>query len=110
VLLNLLFRGEVSTMYPRQTMFGGRIVLARPLALVPEKELVRIDRLLGGRPAGPNCPTAATTQRLRMKELLRELSRQHRGVKANLLRAGLRGYDPAGGGHAARNPKPPPAP
>lgn len=108
VLLNLLFRGEVSTMYPRQVMFRGQIILVRPLALVEEKELVRMDRLLGERPDGPACPAAAGSQRLRMKALVRELAGVHRGVKANLLRAGLGGYDPGAGGHTARRPKPPP--
>ncbi|MDD5439847.1 MAG: tRNA 2-thiocytidine biosynthesis TtcA family protein, partial [Candidatus Omnitrophica bacterium] len=31
VLLNLFFNGEVSTMNPRQEMFGGKITIIRPL-------------------------------------------------------------------------------
>src|SRR4030042_4994572 len=37
-LLNLLFKGEFSTMNPRQELFGGKIVIIRPLCYVEEGE------------------------------------------------------------------------
>ena len=107
-LLNLFFRGELSTMYPRQSMFGGEIIIIRPLALVEEKELARVARLAGARP-GPGpcsaCEAAREGQRSRMKALVRELRRTCPGLKANILRSVLKEWDPKSGGHAARSIK-----
>ena len=41
-LLNLFYQGKLTTMYPRVSFFGGRLIVIRPLAYVPEKEIVRI--------------------------------------------------------------------
>ncbi|MDY0062355.1 MAG: tRNA 2-thiocytidine biosynthesis TtcA family protein [Myxococcota bacterium] len=102
VLLNLFFRGELSTMYPRQTMFDGAITIVRPLALVEEKALVRVAGLIRPDLPGCLCADAASSQRRRMKELIRDLRRTCPGLRQNLLRPVLAGWDAAGGGHAPR--------
>jgi len=103
VLLNLFFRGEISTMYPRQTMFGGKIVIIRPLALVEEKVLVRVAGMIRGELPGCSCGGEAGSQRARMKELISDLRRTCPGIRANLVRPVLAGWDPASGGHLRKS-------
>ncbi len=102
VLLNLLYRGEVSTMYPRQSMFGGEIVLVRPLALVDERDVARVARLTGATFVNNFCNRNPDSRRQRMKALIRELSEGCPGLRANLLKPVLADFDPARGGHAPR--------
>ena len=40
-LLNLFYQGRLETMRPRVEFFEGKLTVIRPLAYVPEKELVR---------------------------------------------------------------------
>ena len=40
-LLNLFYHGQLETMEPKVSSFGGRITVIRTLAYVPEKELPR---------------------------------------------------------------------
>lgn len=86
-LMNLLFRGEFSTMMPVQEFFGGKMTIIRPLCEVRESEVSRVALRLG-LPAVPNrCPKADTNQRLLMKELLRQASKVDRHAVSNLYGA-----------------------
>ena len=88
-LLNLLFTGRLETMAPRVAFFEQKITLVRPLIYVPEKELVRFGRAAGF-PDTPPCPQGLTSQRARMKAVLRQFGRDQKQIRANLWRAARR--------------------
>jgi tRNA 2-thiocytidine biosynthesis protein TtcA len=86
-LLNILFAREISTMIPRQSYFRGEFDLIRPLAYVEERILKKYAKD-EGLPVVPNpCPTANRTKRQYVKELIKNLDRDHRGVKENIFKA-----------------------
>ncbi len=47
ILLNLFFLGEISSMNPRQELFGGELTLIRPLCYVDEKTVCSLVREQG---------------------------------------------------------------
>lgn len=89
-LLNLFYHGRLQTMEPKVEFFEGVITVIRPLAYVPEKEIARFARAAGF-PCPPiSCPHAATSQRTRMAQLLRQIEEDCPRVKVNLFRAARR--------------------
>ena len=86
-LMNLLFRGEFSTMMPVQEFFGGKMTIIRPLCEVRESEVNRVALRLGLPTVANRCPKADTNQRLLMKELLRQASKVDRHAVSNLYGA-----------------------
>ncbi len=86
-LLNLFYGGRLESMEPRVEFFDGKITLIRPLLYVPKKALTRFAQASNFPPPPPRCPNSLTSRRARMQAILRELEKDHRGVKSNLLRA-----------------------
>jgi tRNA 2-thiocytidine biosynthesis protein TtcA len=86
-LLNLVYHGRLETMAPKVSLFGGEIVVVRPLVYVPEKELVRFARACGFPVEESTCYGSQSSKRSKMKELLRTLHRECPQVKINLYRA-----------------------
>lgn len=87
LLINLFYGREISTMVPRQPLFGGRLSLIRPLAYVREELLKRYAREQAFPILPERCPTAATSYRRRVKALLADLEAGHPGVRENVCRA-----------------------
>lgn len=86
-LLNIFFAREISTMLPYQSFFKGDFYLMRPLAYIEDSLLKRFARE-ENLPVFENpCPTAGTTKRQYMKELIRRVDKDHRGVKENIFKA-----------------------
>ncbi len=86
-LLNLFFQGEISTMKPKQELFGGKVVLIRPLAYVPE-ELIR--RFAAEVKLGQDtcvCPHSTVSNRARMGQIIRELEKVCPDIKKNIFRS-----------------------
>ena len=77
-LLNLIYHGNLETMLPRREFFDGKFTLIRPLFYVRERDLVRFARLAGFQTASCECPNSETSKRRRMKEIIRELSKESR--------------------------------
>jgi len=90
-LLNLFYHGRLATMEPKVEFFDGVITVIRPLAYVPEKEIVRFARAAGFPSVRISCPHAATSQRTKMAQLLRQIEEECPQVKINLFRAVRRG-------------------
>ncbi len=86
-LLNLFFQGKLTTMYPRVSFFGGRLIVIRPLAYVPEKEVIRYAREADFPPPPPPCPTGSRSRRALMRQVLRIVERSNPKVKIHLWRA-----------------------
>jgi tRNA 2-thiocytidine biosynthesis protein TtcA len=86
-LLNLFYHGRLETMEPKVEFFGGLLTVIRPLAYVPEKEILRFARAMGFPPQRVTCPRAATSHRAKMAQLLRQIEETCPQVKRNLFRA-----------------------
>ncbi|VBB44383.1 tRNA 2-thiocytidine biosynthesis protein TtcA [uncultured Desulfatiglans sp.] len=86
-LLNLFYGGSISTMLPVQTFFDGRITVIRPLYEVPETHLSRYAREMGWPPVELACPSAGSSKRREIKELLAALQRTNRKIKGNIFHA-----------------------
>jgi len=86
-LLNVLFAREISTMIPYQSFFRGDFYLIRPLAYVEESLLKRFAKESRLPVLESHCPTTPNSKRKYLKDLLRKLEEDHRGIKENIFKA-----------------------
>ncbi len=86
-LLNVFFGREISTMIPFQSYFRGEFHLLRPFAYTEESLLKRFAREEGLPVMDNPCPTANNTKRKYIKDLIKMLDKDHRGVKENIFKA-----------------------
>ncbi|MGD8366324.1 MAG: ATP-binding protein [Desulfobacterales bacterium] len=87
LFLNMFYAGEMSTMKPAQPFFEGRFTVIRPLAFAAEDLIRRTAEKLGF-PAFENpCPSASTSKRRQVKEMLCGLYRSNRKIRGNIFRA-----------------------
>lgn len=85
--LNICFGAQVATMLPRQSFFGGKIDVIRPLALVPADAVSRLGKKLG-LPTLPNpCPSADRNKRREIRGLLGPLMKSNPKVRGNIFHA-----------------------
>ena len=86
-LLNTFYGGEISTMVPHQVLFGGKLVIIRPLALVEESKVRSYVDLHTLPEVQDGCPTRGTTRRGQIKHLLQELEKTDKRIKKNIFAA-----------------------
>jgi tRNA 2-thiocytidine biosynthesis protein TtcA len=87
LLINLFYGREISTMMPKQTIFGGEMHIIRPLAYISE-ELVKKYGKERGFPAIENkCPTSKTSSRVYVKNLLKEMEKDNKKIRENIYKA-----------------------
>lgn len=71
--INLCYAGNISTMVPRQDLFGGRLSLIRPLAFLNKKDISKIAHDLQLKPVRSKCPLSEKTRRMDIRNILEEL-------------------------------------
>jgi len=86
-LLNTFYGGEISTMIPHQALFGGKLAIIRPLALVEEAKVRAYAKLREFPEVQDGCPTRGTTRRGTVKYLLGELDKMDKRIKKNIFAA-----------------------
>jgi tRNA 2-thiocytidine biosynthesis protein TtcA len=86
-LINTFYRGEISTMIPHQVLFGGKLAIVRPLALLEEAKVRAYARLRAFPEIHDKCPTRGTTRRGQIKGLLGELDKMDWRIKKNIFAA-----------------------
>lgn len=86
-LLNAFFGGEISTMIPHQELFGGKLTIIRPLALVDEETVRAYAQFRDFPEVQDGCPTRGTTRRGQIKYLLGELDKMDSRIKKNIFAA-----------------------
>ncbi len=87
VLLNLLFKGEISAINPKQSLFDGKLTLIRPLCYVEEK-LTRIYAKERSFPQQScDCRFGQKSKRKAVKDILTEIERKTPGtnIKTNVF-------------------------
>ncbi len=85
--INMCYRGEMSTMLPRQEMFNGLITIIRPLALTDKEKVRKAARLLKLPICVNRCPSAGRTKRQAVRELLARMYSMDKKVKGNIRKA-----------------------
>lgn len=85
--LNICFAGNISTMVPRQDLFGGNLSLIRPLAHLDKEEIVRLAAALGLEPVRSTCPVGEETRRREVRELLADLYQRIPGARRRIFSA-----------------------
>jgi tRNA 2-thiocytidine biosynthesis protein TtcA len=86
-LLNLLYSGNLSTMVPRQELFGGELALIRPLAYLTKAEIRELGRLFGVTPVMNPCPLAGDSKRETIRRLLDSLIAENPRAQSNIFAA-----------------------
>jgi tRNA 2-thiocytidine biosynthesis protein TtcA len=85
--LNILYSGNISTMVPAQKLFGGNLVLIRPMAYLDKSEVVQTGEALGFFPVENFCPFNEKSKRENVRELLGSLYRKNPLTKKSLFAA-----------------------
>ncbi|HVO31703.1 MAG TPA: tRNA 2-thiocytidine(32) synthetase TtcA, partial [bacterium] len=89
VLLNLFFAGELKTMPLKLVSDDGKHTVIRPLGYAREDDIRLYAKLYGFPIIGCMCKHCGDVelQRQKMKALLKDLERQHPGLKNTMLKA-----------------------
>ncbi len=85
LFINMLYSGNISTMVPAQRLFGGKLMVIRPLAYVDKHAVESIGENLGIVPVKNRCPLAGDTRREKMQQILASIYEQVPGAKASLF-------------------------
>ena len=68
--LNAIYSGNISTMLPRQDLFGGTLAIVRPLAYLEKTDVEQIAGDLQLQPVKNLCPLSEDTRREKVRSLL----------------------------------------
>ena len=85
--LNVFYGASISTMLPVQTFFGGELIAIRPLYLIDEDLIRRYAKAMGWNRIELGCPSAESSKRKEIKNLLQGLYRSNQKVKGNIFHA-----------------------
>lgn len=89
ILLNLLYKGEISAMNPKQPMFGGKVTIIRPLCYVDESLIEEYAKESGFPSQLCKCPYGRDSQRKYIKNFISETEKRSNGVsiKTNIFKS-----------------------
>ncbi len=86
-LINILYSGNISTMVPRQDLFGGNLSIIRVLAYIEKNDIISIAETVGIRAVKNFCPLSGNTRRDRVRALLDTIDQEIPGAKNSLFSA-----------------------
>lgn len=87
LLLNIFYHGEFSAMNPAQKLFGGKIIIIRPLCYVEEEALRRFARESKFPTQRCLCPNSEISKRRMMKGFIKKVEKDCKYVRTNMLRS-----------------------
>ncbi len=87
LLINMFYGREISTMMPDQPIFGGSMHIIRPLAYLQEELIKKYSREREFPIIESSCPTGPVSRRRYIKDLLNQLERDNKDIRANLFKA-----------------------
>ena len=85
--LNVFYGASISTMMPVQGLFGGKLTVIRPFYLVDEDLIRRYAQLMDWPEISLDCPTAGSSKREEIKNMLKHFYRSNRKIKGNIFHA-----------------------
>jgi len=86
-LMSILYSGQICTFLPKTHLDRTGVTVIRPLVYLREREVKKAASFVPFTPAKPVCSFAGASYRQKVKELLRELTRERRWVYTNLAAA-----------------------
>jgi tRNA 2-thiocytidine biosynthesis protein TtcA len=87
LFLNMFFSGELSTMLPKQSLFKGKLIIIRPLALLEEKRIKQFSVRKELPEIVNPCPSVRNSTRKEIKEFLSAFYSRNRKIKGNIFHA-----------------------
>ncbi len=88
IILNQFYRGEISAMKPKQILFGGKMTIIRPLALVREEQMIYLAKKLDILSMGQSkCANDDTSHRMIVKKMLRDFEHHNGDIVKNIFRS-----------------------
>ncbi|MBN2011550.1 tRNA 2-thiocytidine(32) synthetase TtcA [candidate division KSB1 bacterium] len=85
LLINIFYGREISTMKPKQDLFGGKYYIIRPLAYLWENMLKKYTAQQQFPVFETKCPTGEVSKRKAVKDILRQLRRDQKHIKENVF-------------------------
>ncbi len=85
--LNVFYGASISTMVPVQDFFGGKLTAIRPFYMVDEDLIRRYAQLMDWPEISLDCPTAGSSKREEIKNMLKCFYRSNRKIKGNIFHA-----------------------
>jgi len=86
-LINLCFRGNISTMLPVQSFFKGKMFIIRPLCEVKESTVNQVTERLHLPVSRNQCPFRDTNIRAKIKPVIRELVHLNKQAREHIYNA-----------------------
>lgn len=103
-LMSQVYEGRIHTFSPVTCLDRKNVTLIRPMIYTEEMLVKTAVKHLGLVPIKSGCPADGSTRRQFIKDLIRDLSRENRHIKANLFgaiqRAGICGWKPQSKGRS----------
>jgi tRNA 2-thiocytidine biosynthesis protein TtcA len=87
LFLNIFYGASISTMMPVQDFFRGEIKVIRPLYLIDERIIEKYAGMMEWPPVDLGCPTAGSSKREDIKNMLKGLYRTNKKIKGNIFHA-----------------------
>ena len=84
LMMNLIFEGKFSTIYPKLQMNKMPLQLIRPLCLIEEKDLKRYAELRGYVKQKQPCPFEKNSYRADIKQLITQLEQMNPNVRESM--------------------------
>ena len=85
--LNVFYGASISTMLPVQELFKGKLTLIRPLYLIDQDLIQRYVRSMGWNRIELGCPSAGSSKREEIRNMLKRFYRSNRKIKGNIFHA-----------------------
>jgi tRNA 2-thiocytidine biosynthesis protein TtcA len=86
-MLNAIYSGNISTMLPKQNLFGGTLSIVRPMAYLEKKEVCEIAGGLNVEVVKNLCHLSADTRRERVRSMLHALYQDEPAARNSLFAA-----------------------
>ncbi len=86
-MLNAIYSGNISTMVPKQDLFGGTLSIVRPMAYLEKYEVTEIAAGLQLEVVESLCPLAADTRREKVRNFLQTIYQEEPAAKNSLFAA-----------------------
>jgi len=85
--INVLYSGNISTMVPRQDLFGGNLSIIRILAYIEKRDVLTIAESAGLCPVENLCPLSGNTRRDKIRMVLENIYREIPDAKSSVFSA-----------------------
>jgi len=87
LFINILYGSSISTMLPRQDLFGGKLAIIRPLALINKEQTKKLAEFANIPAIVNTCPSSQVSQRKQINEFLDHFYKKDQRIRYNIFHA-----------------------